>query len=95
MSRWKFTAKNQGYFRVYVSSLEISKHIKEREALENAVNAAEQFPAAEVYYLHDYLVIVQEGSVTEPPPDPDPPPEPEPPPGGAPAGPSNLSGIMV
>jgi len=55
-----FTAKGQGYYRVLVDNVEISKHVTEREALESAVNHVNN--GLDVRVIHDYEVQVKDPS---------------------------------
>ena len=57
-----FTAKDSGYFRVYVDGVEISKHLAEREALEALSNAVLASPTSDAYVDHDYRVEADMGT---------------------------------
>jgi len=59
----EYTAKGQGYYRVYVDGEERSKHLTEREALENATNYLCEYrdneqEIPECIVKHDYEVDV-------------------------------------
>lgn len=54
----EFTARGSGYYRVFVNGEQVSQHVAEREAVERAVNEAEDNPDATIYYDHDYEVDV-------------------------------------
>jgi len=59
----EYTAKGQGYYRVYVNGEERSKHLTEREALENATNYLCEYrdneqEIPECIVKHDYEVDV-------------------------------------
>lgn len=93
MSAIEANARGSGPYIVYVNGGEYSRHTAEREALENATEALEADPTAEVYYVHDYTVdvtLVDAPTPVDPPPvDPDPvdpptdPVDPPPPPADA------------
>jgi len=54
----ELTAEDQGYFRVFVDDVEVSKHVSEREASQRATNEKLKDPEVTVYYNHDYRVDV-------------------------------------
>lgn len=56
---FKFTAKNSGYYRVFVDGVQVSQHITEREALEEATEQKTMAPEKEVYFDHDYKVMIE------------------------------------
>jgi len=52
----RHTARNSGYYYVYINNVLISGHITEREALEVATNVAEENPGDIITTIHDYQV---------------------------------------
>jgi len=54
----QFKAKKQGYYRVLVDDVEVSKHITERDALESASNQIEN--GQEFKVIPDYEVLVED-----------------------------------
>lgn len=56
----EFTAKQSGYFRVFVNGVEVSRHTTEREALESATAQEAGDPLREVEVRHDYSVKVED-----------------------------------
>jgi hypothetical protein len=48
---------------VSVNGVDVSQHRTEREAIESSLNRV--VPGADVRYRHDYLVVVQLGSVNK------------------------------
>lgn len=53
------TAVNSGYYRVFVDGVQVSQHNSDREANERACNEKEANPDMEVYYDHDYKVVIE------------------------------------
>lgn len=77
MSYIEYTAKNSGYYRVFVDGIKVSQHLQEREAAESAGKQKRVSPDKAVYYDHEYHVEVSLLPGKEPPkppvePDPDP-----------------------
>lgn len=76
----RFTAVGR-YFHVYANGAHVSQHTTEREAAEASANLIAADPGAQVRYVHEYEVTVdQTDTVVEPPPVEEPPPAEEPPP---------------
>lgn len=59
----KYTAQQQGYFRVFMNGVEASKHLSEREALETAEGLESQDPSRDIEVRHDYTVKVESDEV--------------------------------
>lgn len=53
-----YTAKNSGYYKVFVNDVQVSKHITEREALESGANQKLLNISSKVRITHDYEVDV-------------------------------------
>ena len=53
----KFTAQDGGKYVVYKDEKIISSHVAEREACQTAADYILAFPASEIYYKHDYIVM--------------------------------------
>jgi hypothetical protein len=53
-----YTATGGGYYEVTVDGALLSKHLTEREAIENANVAKLANPSADVRYRHNYEVVV-------------------------------------
>lgn len=58
-----YTAQQQGYYRVQVNGVEVSKHLTEREALERAQDEESLDPTRDVVVTHDYAVKVEDSAV--------------------------------
>lgn len=56
--RITLTAAGSGYYRVMVNGVQVSQHVSEREAVEVAVNRKAAQLSNEVFYTHDYTVVV-------------------------------------
>ena len=74
-------AIGSGYFRVLVDGTEVSKHLQEREAAQEAETHKRAAPDSVVEYVHDYRVVAElvgDAPLPDPEPTPDPTPDPEP-----------------
>lgn len=56
---FELTAEQHGYYLVFVDGHQFSKHVQEREAIQQAINAKQEVPAVPVHYSHPYRVVVE------------------------------------